>query len=408
MLDDFDVLDAYQQSRVFETMSTRLFSTVCFKLGIMILGKKAFLSSPGRTLRPGDDYDYIDLDWTQGGLHHNYKDAVLEIAKARLKEARLKDRNWPVELEDLLPDWEHGKSIWKEVVAEMKRRWEAELRKPGFQTLLKSLDREDLPLPVKGNIPSKGLRPARKETPQSQYISKYGNALFFQLLRQRKIRMRYSGLEYVVMVSSGVFRQFLEVCKLIFDRAHDKGWSPKLGGVAPEVQDDAMREYSGQMMQQFTRTSGYSQDLLSGDLDVTSKHMITLIESLCNLFYDRLHIHDHREPEILCIAVRDDLSHNPRADTYLKIAVRESILHRLEYPPKVAGGPPLEAFMLNRRLGPRRDLSIRRMQGRIEVECQDIILAVTDAEKFKQRMLRQSTDFSPEQQRLGTSQNKPN
>jgi len=345
MLDDFDVLEPYQQECVFKIASHREFSTVCFKFGVMVLGRKVALSGPDRTFRPGDDYDPIDLDWTQGGLHDNYREAAIEIAAARLKDA-----NWPTNLDILLPAWSRGEEIWDELKIEMQKEWDEAKEK--------------------------------QTDSKSDYISKYGNARFFQRLRQSKISMRYAGLDYVTMVSSGIFRQFLEACKLIFDRAHDRGWLPEKGGVSPEIQDEAIREYSDEMMQQFTRTSGDAQALLSGNIEISSQHMATLIESLSDLFYSRLHTPGHGEPEIICVAIRDDLDQCREASTYLKVAVRESILHRFQYPPKTAGGPPLPAYMLNRRLGPRRDLSIRRMQGRIEMEANHILLAASDRKKF--------------------------
>jgi hypothetical protein len=355
MLDDFDVLEPYQQARVFKTASLRRFSTVCFKFGIMVLGKKVLLSGEGRTFRNSDDFNRIDLDWTQGGLHANYQRSLIDIAQARLEEAGLP---WNAELSALLPEWQRGNEIFQEVRGQMEAEWDAAEEKPTIS--------------------------------KSDYISKYGSARFFQALRKRKIRMRYAGVEYITMVSSGIYRQFLEICKLIFDRAHDGGWQPEEGGVRPEIQDIAVREYSEEMIQQFSRTSGDAQALLRGDIEVTSSHMITLIDSLCDVFYSRLHTPTGSlgsgEPEIICIAIRDQLQECPEADTILKIAVRESILHRFQYAPKTSGGPPLPAFMLNRRLGPRRDLSIRRMQGRIEIEAGDVVLAATNRRDFFQKM----------------------
>lgn len=351
MLDDFDVLEAYQQARVFKTASKREFSTACFKFGVMVLGRKSMLSGESRTFRSSDDYDRIDLDWTRGGLHDKYQTALVEIGNARLEAA---DSGWPAALSALLPDWQRGTEIFSAVKALMEVEWEALEEKPTES--------------------------------KSDYVSKYGSARFFQTLRNKKIRMRYAGIENVTLVSSGIYRQFLEACKLIFDRAHDRNWRPKDRGVPPEIQDDAIREYSEEMIQQFSRTSGDSQALLCGDIEVTSSHMITLIDSLCDVFYSRLHTPvgtlGEGEPEIICVAIRDELKQCPEAEILLNIGVRESILHRFTYKPKTAGGPPLPAFMLNRRLGPRRDLSIRRMQGRIEVEARDIILAANDRRKF--------------------------
>jgi hypothetical protein len=354
MLDDFDVLEPFQQERVFKTASSRQLGTVCFKFGVMIHGKKVLLSGEGRTFRNSDDFNRIDLDWTEGGLHENYQKSLIDIAHARLEAA---GSGWNAQLSSLLPEWQRGNEIFLEVRTVMESEWETD-EKPTDS--------------------------------KSDYVSKYGSARFFQTLRKRKIRMRYAGLEYITMVSSGIYRQFLEICKLIFDRAHDEGWIPENGGVRAEIQDIAVREYSEEMIQQFSRTSGDAQSLLHGNIEVTSSHMTTLIDSLCDVFYSRLHtpvgVLGSGEPEIICVAVRDDLGRCPEADILLKIAVRESILHRFQYAPKTSGGPPLPAFMLNRRLGPRRDLSIRRMQGRIEVEAADIILAAKDRREFFQKM----------------------
>ena len=354
MLDDFDVLEPFQQERVFKTASSRQLGTVCFKFGVMIHGKKVLLSGEGRTFRNSDDFNRIDLDWTEGGLHEDYQKSLIDIADARLEAAGL---GWNTQLSSLLPEWQRGNEIFLEVRTAMEAEWE----------------KEEKPTDSK-----------------SDYISKYGSARFFQTLRKRKIRMRYAGLEYITMVSSGIYRQFLEICKLIFDRAYDEGWIPENGGVRAEIQDIAVREYSEEMIQQFSRTSGDAQSLIHGDIEVTSSHMTTLIDSLCDVFYSRLHtpvgVLGSGEPEIICVAVRDDLGQCPEAELLLKIAVRESILHRFQYAPKTSGGPPLPAFMLNRRLGPRRDLSIRRMQGRIEVEAGDIILAAQDRREFFQKM----------------------
>jgi Cdc6-like AAA superfamily ATPase len=350
MLDDFDVLSAEQQACVFKAAAMREFGTVCFKFGVMVFGRKTNLAGQQRTFRIGDDYDPIDLDWTEGGLHTNYHKAITDIAVARLCEA-----GWVNDLPGLFPAWSHGEKILAKIHAEMADEWE------------------------------KSPPEHRPTLSKSDYVSKYGNARFFQHLRSKKIRYRYAGFESITMVSSGIFRQFMEACKYIVDRAHDGGWCPQDGGIPAEVQDAAIREYSEVMIDQFSWTAGDAAHLLAGDIGVTSMHMVRLIESLCDLFYSRLHTPWHGEPEIICLAIRDDLTRCDDVRLFLQIAVRESILHRFRYPPKSAGGPDLPAFMLNRRLGPRRDLSITRMQGRIEVDAADVRRAVEDRHVFLQR-----------------------
>lgn len=350
MLDDFDVLEPFEQSCVFRTAALRQ-DYVWFKFGIMALGRKVSLSTHDRTFRSGDDYDSIDLDWTKGGLHRAYKEAALAIAHIRLEESK-----WLISAEDLFPEWPFGATLFEEVDVAMREEWQTSDRKRG-------------------------------KTAQ-EFVSKYGNARFFQTLRHRKIRMRYAGIPSILDVSSGIFRQFLVTCKLIVDRAQDTGWSHAMGGISAEIQDRAIREYSAEMVSHISDTAGDAEALLSGDIEVTSRHMITLIESLSDLFYSRLHTPQHGEPEIICFAVRDDLAMRPDVEIFLDVAVRESILHKFYYAGKHSGGSDLPVYMLNRRLGPRRDLSIGRMNGRIELSADDVLRAVSDRKSFMQCIKR--------------------
>ena len=351
MLDDFDVLRPSQQMCVFRTASARKLGTVCFKYGIMSLGKKTSLSGAGRTYREGDDYDLVSLDWADEGLQKNYKRAT-EIIIAKRFEAK----RWPVkDVPALLTAWHRGLEIREEVKQEMFAEWD------------KLLDRQ------------------KPKTPGS-YWTKYGNARYFQKLSALKINHRYSGFAEIVDISSGIYRQLLEICGTIVDKALASGWTPDSSIlISAEIQDDAIREYSNAMLDTLSQTAGDATELLSGDVSITSRHMVTLIESLSDLFHFRLHSQS-REPEVFCISIKDELHTHPFAKSILDVAVRESILHRRssDYPPKTPGGPPLPTYMLNRRLAPRRSLGIR-MQGRIEMLSSSVELAANDRKAFMDR-----------------------
>jgi len=351
MLDDFDVLTSSQQMCVFRTASARNLGTVCFKYGVMSLGRKTNLAGSARTYREGDDYDLVLLDWTDKGLQRNYRKAA-EIIVAK----RLEAKKWPVQdFPALLPAWEHGIKIREKLKKEMFAEWK--------------------------ELPS-GAKPKTAEN----YWTKYGNARYFQKLSGLKTNHRYSGFSEIVDISSGIYRQLLEICAKIVDKALASGWSPDLqAAISAEIQDDAIREYSDAMLDTLSQTAGDTTALLSRDVSITSKHMVTLIESLSDLFHFRLHSKSH-EPEIFCIAIKDELALHPFAKSILDVAVRESILQRrgTDYTPKTPGGSPLPTYMLNRRLAPRRNLGIR-MQGRIEILSSDIELAATDRKSFIRR-----------------------
>lgn len=349
MLDDFDVLRPSQQMCVFRTASARNLGTLCFKYGIMSLGKKTNSAGTGRTYREGDDYDLISLDWTdQKGLLGNYKKATEIIVSKRLKAT-----HWPTsDFPSLLATWAHGKQIREELKKEMFAKWQQ-------------------------------LHPSMKPKTAESYWTKYGDAMYFQKLSALRTNHRYAGFLEIVDISAGIYRQLLEICRTIVDRALASGWTPTSPSpIAAEIQDRAIREYSNAMMNTLSQAAGDTTALLSGVVPITSKHMVTLIESISDLFYARLHSRSG-EPEIFCIAIKNDIDANPFAKSILDVAVRESILHRrsADYPSKTKGEPRLPTYMLNRRLAPRRSLGVR-MQGRIEMLTSDIELAAIDRTAF--------------------------
>jgi len=353
LLDDFDVLDAYQQELIFAVAGKREFDLICFKYGVMVLGRKTHRAGPDHTYRPGDDFDWVSLDWVEGGLLSAYTEAAREIGQKRLELA-----GWKHTLAGLFAEWEHGKTVQEEVRAAMGQEWES--------------------------IPAE-KRPTQKK---ADYYGKYGNARYFQQLRQRGTVERYAGLDDLINVSSGIIRQFLEQCKLVVDDAHDQGWNPDDGkAISAELQNQRVRRYSRTFFDNINQAAGSGDDLLSDDLGVTSQEMATLVESLSDLFYARLHYPGHGEPEIITIAVKGEMT--KPAQALLSVAVRESIVHAFSYPPKTSGGGPLPAYMLNRRLCPRRNLSARRMQGRIEMSAADVILASQDRRAIVSRFMPQ-------------------
>ena len=353
MLDDFDVLSPSQQTLVFRTASARRLGVVCFKYGIMSLGKKVILSGRDRTYREGHDYDHVSLDWTDKGLQTDYKKAA-----QLMTEKRLGAKSWPQNfgIASMLSPWQHGNQLMTEVKDLMRFEWE-------------------------------GLPGSKRPRTFGNYWSKYGNARYFQYLAQKKIHHRYAGYDTVIDISSGIYRQYLEICSRIVAKALASGWRPvSRVPINAEIQDDCIREYSREMMDSLSVTAGDTTALLTGNIQVTSKHMVTFIESLSQLFKNRL-LSNIREPEIFCISVRDGLDKNAMAKAILDVAERESILQRRssDYTPKTAGGPSLPTYMLNRRLAPRWSLGVR-MQGRIEILSSDVVLAAENTKAFVTKM----------------------
>lgn len=374
LLDDFDVLHDWQQQILFSVAAQRRFDLICFKFGVMSEGIKTILSGDRRTFRPGDDYDPISLDMIERGmLRNDYPDAVSLITAKRLRES-----GWPIFYQKELPEKENSikslqkiKTVANDILNVLFQEWE----------FGKNLRQE-----VKESMYAEWEEATKKPTQKKHdYFSKYGNARYFQKLSKKRKSEQYAAYEYIVLISSGIVRQFLEICSQIVSEAYKERWSPQAGnGISPQIQDRAIRQYSKAFYENLNKGAGAhgtAEDLGQG---ITSEEVTTLIEALSDLFYERLHCLGHGEPEIITFSLKDS---TPYVENLLKVCVRESVLQKFSYPSKTAGKGHFRAYILNRRLIPRRSLSALRMQGRIEMSSDDIKQAIADKKNFVKKFM---------------------
>ncbi|GGX10743.1 metallophosphoesterase family protein [Undibacterium macrobrachii] len=352
LIDDFDLLNADQQTSIFKTAAIRDHSLACFKFGIMSEGQKSFLAGEGRTYREGDDYHLIPLNWLDRGLNQdsaggNYTSMVDEISKRRMERA-----GWKPELsfKTLFNNWEQGDKIRKDV-----RRMALE-------------EYEALP---------KSSRPQTFES----YWSKQGDAKYFRHLKSKKIEHKYAGPSTIIDLSSGIFRQFLEIGSAIVNSALASGWTPTSDTkIGPVVQNRAIRAWSKDMLRSLG-SSGDVSTLSKRKFEVTSLHLVTLADSLSQFFASRLYS-DSKDPEVIAISIKGDITAESFARSLLEVAVRESVLQRrsVDYSSK-SGSERLPTFLLNRRLVPHVGIGTK-LQGRHEIDVETLVLAATDTQRF--------------------------
>ena len=371
LVDDFDGLSADQQTVVFRTAAVRNHALVCWKFGVMSSGQKSFMSGNERTYREGDDYNLLELNWVDRGPDReggegSYKRTVEEICKKRMNEAR-----WPADLAfaDLFSTWEHGNKIRDQV----KRNTQAEYEK----------------------IP-KSKRP---ETFKSLW-DKQGDALYFRHLRSKKIEHRYAGPAAIIELSSGIFRQFLEICSDVVDQALGSGWRPEgTKKIGPVSQNQAIRKWSRDMLRSLGN-SGDISTLSRRNFNVTSRHIVNIAQGLSSYFAARLYS-ESKDPEVLAIAIRGEFHDDSFARALIDVAVRESVLQRrsVDYPAKSGGAVRLPTYSLNRRLVPMVSIGYK-LQGRHEITAEDVELLATDPESFVAKMLKSINDRDVKQKPL--------
>jgi predicted MPP superfamily phosphohydrolase/Cdc6-like AAA superfamily ATPase len=365
LLDDFDSLSAEQQTNLFKVARERNHSLVCYKFGVMTLGLKTSMAGDRITYKEGDDYDRIHLQWhdkglsSDKGIRGNYNKTVEKIAQKRIDAS-----NWPhgKKYKTIFNTWTRGNEIRNEV----KLKEESEYN----------------------------LLPEAERSPKtfSNYWSKQGDSHYFRHLRKNKIEHRYAGSDALVEFSSGIFRQFLEINSRIVSAALDVGWNPeKSKKIGPDLQSNEVRIYSEDMLRNLGETAGDTSSLSHYEYEVISAHLINLTNSLIGLFSNRLY-GGGKDGEVISIAIKGNFNESSFGRAILDVAVRESILQRreIDYSSKTHGEGKLPTFSLNKRLVPKGRLGLK-MQGRYELDLQQVELAAKDSKKFGELIVKKST-----------------
>lgn len=358
LIDDFDRLTASQQSAFFAAASARQHDVVCFKFGSMSEGIKSNTTSDGRRYSEGDDYDYVFLDWVDGGVNNEkqpqYREALREISRKRIDRS-----GWPasVTFENLFENWEAGDRI------------RAEVRTSSM-----------------GEFNS--LKGALKNQTFESFWTKQGNARYFRHLARKKIPHRYAGPSTIVEVSSGIYRQFLEVCGRIVNSAISQGWRPseqRGNAIGVQVQDRCIREWSSGMFRNLDSSGDLTNIGIPG-VPVTSENLVNLANSLTQYFRWRL-LSESKDPEVIAISIRDQVLPGSFAKVLLDVAVRETLLQRrsVDYTNKSGDGRRLPTYQLNRRLVPHVGIGTK-IQGRYEITCEQLELAAKNPDRFLELM----------------------
>jgi hypothetical protein len=356
LLDDIDKLGRDEQMALFGVASARNHSLVCYKFGIISDGQKSFHSAPGIAYKVDDDYDLIRLNWVDHGSRGSekavrgtsYAEVVQEIFRLRIEMAKWPNR----QLSEYFAVWEPGDKIR----AQVRRTHEL-----AYETRATS---------------------EKVRQPFQSIWDKQGEALYFRHVRQIKTTHRYAGPDDIVELSSGVFRQFLEICHSAVAKSMSRGWEPDSGDrIGPTIQNAAIREWSEKWMKKLVE-SGQTASAATNSSVATGLHIATLAQSLSRFFSERLYS-DSKDPELFAIAIRGKLTAGSFCDQLLKLAVHESVLQPrdIDYTSKSEPGVRLLTFSLNRRLAPQVDMGTK-MQGRYELSLADLELAAKDTGAF--------------------------
>jgi hypothetical protein len=353
LLDDAGKLTKEQQSIVNTWIANRDQSVLCLKVSALREEYKTFLTRDGGLIEQPHDYSEIDIEELYTQSKDNYAQKVRLIANRRLDLSEVPTKD----IEQFLPPDPLEESLLDDFKKETAEEWERE-GQPGRQR---------------------------------DFVNRYATARLFQHLRAGKKRKSYAGFQNIVHLSSGVVRDFLEPCYLMFDEYTSQNHEPKtMQFIPPSFQNDIL--------------FSYSEDLLLDKFEDIRKNLPpekwpqvdalkTLLESLGRLFYERLHDPEAREARLFSFTVRGQIP--SVIGEVLQLGVRHRYFQLRTYSTKEGGGRE-SWYILNRRLCPVYKLDPTGFEGRISLTPEFLRLACENPDKFVRLRLKQVDDESPE------------
>lgn len=347
LLDDAGKLTLEQQRIVNTWIANRDQSTLCLKVSALREDYRTFLTRDGGLIEQPHDYSEVDVEELYTQSKDDYARKVTLIANKRLDQSALPTKD----IEEFLPP------------------------DPTEQTLLEAFRRE-----TAEEWKTQG-EPGR----QRDYVTRYATARLFQHLKEAKQRKSYAGFQNMVHLSSGVIRDFLEPCYLMFDEYVSQNRDPNtVAFIPPEFQNKVLFRYSEEFLG--ARFEDIQRDLPPEKWPQVTA-LKTLIESLGRLFYERLHDREAREARLFSFTIRGQAP--PEVDEVLRLGVRHRYFQLRTYSTKEGGGRE-SWYILNRRLCPVYKLDPTGFEGRISLTSDYLKLALEDPDKFVRLRLKRT------------------
>lgn len=355
-IDDAFHLFKDQQEVINTWIANRDQGVVCVKVSSSRAKYETFRTTSRGMIERTHDYTEIDFEELYTREHAQYSKKVREIAEKRLEISDIPADD----IEEFLPYREFEQNRLEEIKEELKQEW-LEEGEPGRR---------------------------------SDYISRYAKARLFQELAEGKTEKMYSGFDELVHISSGVVRNFLEPCQFMINEMKRDGADPEeIDFIPPSVQHKVLKDNSEKFLQEAPEKMAKS---LSQEERDYVDDLKTLVRSLGQLFYNRLHDESSREPRLFSFTINAEVEKGSDIEKVLEIGKRLRYFKRKTYSTKEGGGRE-DWYILNRRLAPMFKLDPTGFQGRISLTPDLLEIACEDPDEFIRRRL----DIDEDQEPLG-------
>jgi len=344
LIDNGDETKNTMQMCIDHLISQRKHRDVCIKVAV----KKGVHWDTGSIQWP-HDYSQIDIDELYSTRHTVYYNRIKDIADKRLKLADV-----DVAIEEFLPESPTERVLLEKIKDELKEKCETEYEE------------------------KYGRKIAEERPSKSDYISnrvnKYAQAELFR--RLKKTGKSYAGFDNIVNLSSGIIRQFLDICSYMFDEeVAYKG--ANVVQISLRSQNGVIKKYADDFIDELEKKYKALEKEKNFEEAKYYKGLYNLIEALGKYYKKRLLNPKLREPRNFTFTLKDPDT-DQDIDRILETGVIENYFQRYWYSSKI-GIAKYRGYAFNRRLCPRYGIDHTSFRGRIALTTADLKVAIEEA-----------------------------
>lgn len=337
MVDDAHDLNEHQKPMLNNWIAYRDNSFFSFKVSAAKTPTYSMITSSGGTILPGHDYHSVDIEQPFQNDDSAYGKLARKIISRRLELIGIEktpEEFFPVN-QDMTADLEKAKRKAKDL---------AEKRSPG----------------------SKGK-------PVTDFVYKYSRAIYFRDRSSKANRPPYSGFETIVNISSGVIRNLLEPCFVMYDDMLSRVSSPTdINEIVPSVQTDVLLRLSTGY---WKRLNDGLDNLVGNCSSVEGGHVENLFNCLADLFKQRLMDETCSEPRAIMFTISARTEEiMDQLTPILNIARRAQLLYVRSGPAKDRGEVE-DYFVPNKMLWPSRGLDPIGQHARVSIQAKALLEA---------------------------------
>jgi hypothetical protein len=334
MMDDAHDLNSHQRAALNSWIAYRDNSAFSFKVSAAKTPDFSLATTSGGAILPGHDYIAIDIEKPFQNDHSAYGNLARKIISKRL------------ELIDV--------SKSPEEFFPINQNMNADLEKARIRA-------KEIAIEKYGENDKKCI---------NDYIYKYSRAIYFRERSPRANKPPYSGFETIVNVSSGVVRNLLEPCFVMYEDMISKNEGKKITEISPSVQTDVI----------FRLSEGFWKRLRDGinnEIDscttLDGQHVENLFNSLAELFRKRLLDEKSSEPRAIAFTISartDDIM--AQLTPILNIARRAQLLYVRTGNAKDNGADE-DYYIPNKMLWPSRGLDPVGQHARVSIQARHLL-----------------------------------